>query len=646
MEFHMKNAIRKICAVVLIVAALAGWVVIPTPAQAAFFGAEAGATEANLPSSVTLNVGKTVRLAVGEQLTLTPTLTPAASQSAFTWKSSKKKVATVSDGVVTAKRVGTAKITVTTQNRKKASVKIKVYDPARPTSVSLKPKGTRTFYVGDVLQLTATLHPETAQSALKWKSSKKKVARVDANGTVTALRPGKATITVTTRNKKKARIKIKVLAESNQPIATTVGKSSAATDKKKDTQSTKDPQNVISGIQGVELADPVPEEETSPVEYLPIMPPEGYNLPYVIYACKDSHTIAIIARDDNGDWTRVLRLFPTGMGRNNATDVGSFTITKKERWHEWTSGYSPYANKLSIGIFLHGPIYKDKNQNTIRTSYYNVIGTDCSSGCLRTTCACAAWVYYNCPLGTYVIIAQDGRFSTDPPAKIKKSATSDPTDPGFNYEILITGFDVVPGVVTLPLGMSQPVTPVNISPSNASTRHFKYYISDPSVATVSSDGLVTAVGYGGCLVLITAADDYKCTVSVPVIVDPPAMYEAAADDEALPDEVVQSVEQDDQTDDYDAFIVEETPIEAESPVVVDIDSDEGSSDEEGCERSEAPDETNVPEEASPVEENGNSEETVFMNMDIREVSENQSEEREVEEERFDFVDSTGDDKVP
>ena len=201
-------------------------------------------------------------------------------------------------------------------------------------------------------------------------------------------------------------------------------------------------------------------------------------------------------------------------------------------------------------------------------------------------------------------------------------------------------------MVTLSLGMAKPIMPVNISPSNASTRHFKYCTSDPSVATVSSDGLVTAVGYGGCLVLVTAADDYKCTVSVPVIVDPPAMYEAAVDDEAVPDEAVQSAEQDDQTDDYDAFIVEETLVEAESPVVVDIDSDEGSSDEEGCESSEAPDETNVPEEASPVEEDGNSEETVFMNLDIPEVSENQSEEREAEEERFDFVDFTEDDKVP
>lgn len=603
----MKNAIGKICAVVLIVAALAGWVVIPTPAQAASFGAEAGATEANLPSSVTLNVGKTIRLAVGAQLTLTPTLTPAASQSAFTWKSSKKKVATVSDGVVTAKRVGTAKITVTTQNRKKASVKIKVYDPARPTSVSLKPKGTRTMYVGEVLQLTAALHPETAQSALKWKSSKKKVARVDANGAVTALRPGKATITVTTRNRKKARIKIKVLAGSNQPIATPVGKKDAAT------VSAQNPQSAINGIT---LADPTPGEGTGPVEYLPIMTPEGYNLPYVIYACKDSHTIAIIARDDGGNWTRVLRLFPTGMGRNNATDVGSFTLAKKERWHEWGSGFSPFASKLSVGLYIHGPIYKEKNQNSIRPEFYNVIGTDCSSGCLRTTCACAAWVYYNCPLGTYVIIAQDERFSTDPPKKIDKTATTDPTDPGVSYDILITGFDVIPGVVTLSLGMAQPIMPVNISPSNASTRHFKYCTSDPSVATVSSDGLVTAKGYGGCLVLVTAADDYKCTVPVPVIVNPPAMYEAATDDGAVPDEAVQAVEQDDQTDDCDAFMAEETPVEEENlDAVVIIDGDEVSSDAEIPDSEEAREEDNGAEE-TPDEEDAESVEETLIEEEI------------------------------
>ena len=432
-----------------------------------------------LPTGVRLDRSGTVKLPLGEKLTLSATLSPDTARSALKWSSTKKKVASVSGGVVTAKKAGTATITVATRNNKKAKVKIRVYDPYKPTSVSLDKSGTQKLFVGNGMQLTATMKPATAQSTLKWKTSNRRVAVVDQNGFVGGLAPGTATITVTTRNKKTAKVKIRVVDDGKQPI----------------------------------------------------LMPDDYKLPYVIYACKNSHTIAIIARDDSGAWTRVLRRFPTGTGRNNATDVGYYTIAKKERWHKWGSGYSPFASKLSVGIFLHGPIYKAKNQNAIRPSYYNCIGTDCSSGCLRTVCGCAAWVYYNCPVGTAVIIAQNGRFTAPRPAKISKKATRDPTDPGDHPEVLITGFDVDPGALTLTPGETRTLTPTAISPSNTSTAGFTYTSGDANVATVSGKGVVTAVGVGETAISVTAADDFRCTVKVPVTV-------AAAPEAAPPEAVV------------------------------------------------------------------------------------------------------------
>ncbi|MBR2698215.1 MAG: Ig-like domain-containing protein [Clostridia bacterium] len=446
-----------------------------------------------LPTGVRLDRTGTVKLPLGETLTLIATLSPDTARSTLKWASTKRKVASVSGGVVTAKKEGTATVTVTTRNNKKARVKIRVYDPYKPESVSLDKSGTQTILVGSGLQLTAALKPATAQSALKWKSSNRRVAVVNQDGFVGALAPGTATVTVTTRNKKTAKVRVKVIDDGNQPIVM----------------------------------------------------PDGYDLPYVIYACKNSHTIAIIARDDNGDWTRVLRRFPTGTGRNNSTDVGYYTIVKKERWHKWGSGYSPFANKLSVGIYLHGPIYKSKNQYAIRPNYYNCIGTDCSSGCLRTVCGCAAWVYYNCPVGTAVIVAQNGRFTAPRPAKIGKKATKDPTDPGDNPEILITGFSVDPGALTLEPGATRTLTPVEISPSNASTRRFTYLCGDVSVATVSDGGVVTAVGPGETTVTVTAADDFKCTVKVPVTVAaaaPEGAPPVAAEAETAPEETAPVLE--------------------------------------------------------------------------------------------------------
>ena len=85
--------------------------------------------EAPAPVSVALDRTGTVKLPLGDTLTLTPALTPSDAATTFSWKSSKKSVAAVSGGVVTAKKAGTATITVTTANKKKASVRIRVYDP-------------------------------------------------------------------------------------------------------------------------------------------------------------------------------------------------------------------------------------------------------------------------------------------------------------------------------------------------------------------------------------------------------------------------------------------------------------------------------------------------------------------------------------
>ena len=80
-----------------------------------------------LPTKVSLDRKGAVKLRPGDALQLTATLTPDTAVSKLTWKSSNKKVATVSKtGLVRAKKRGTATITVKTRNGKTAKVKIKV----------------------------------------------------------------------------------------------------------------------------------------------------------------------------------------------------------------------------------------------------------------------------------------------------------------------------------------------------------------------------------------------------------------------------------------------------------------------------------------------------------------------------------------
>ena len=121
------------------------------------------------------------------------------------------------DGTVTGMAEGTAMVTVKTYNGKKASVKIRVVDPYKPTGVKLDHTGTVVLNKGETLQLAATLSPETAQSELKWTTSNKRYATVGADGTVTGVAKGTATITVKTYNGKKATVKIRVVPATAKP---------------------------------------------------------------------------------------------------------------------------------------------------------------------------------------------------------------------------------------------------------------------------------------------------------------------------------------------------------------------------------------------------------------------------------------------
>ena len=83
-------------------------------------------------TSVSLNKSAiTLDLSGTKSAVLKASVSPASAQTAFTWSTSNKSIATVSNtGVVTAKAVGTATITIKTSNNKTSSCKITVQDSA------------------------------------------------------------------------------------------------------------------------------------------------------------------------------------------------------------------------------------------------------------------------------------------------------------------------------------------------------------------------------------------------------------------------------------------------------------------------------------------------------------------------------------
>ena len=156
------------------------------------------------PKKVSLGVKK-LTLGVKETAQLEPTITKG-SLATFTWSTSKKKVATVSKkGVVKGKKKGTATITVKTQNGKKAKVVVTV--KKAPGKVTLD-RTKLELQTGRKTVLKAKL-PKNTASRITWYTSAPEVATV-ADGVVTAVGEGKATITAVTFNGRAAECAVTV----------------------------------------------------------------------------------------------------------------------------------------------------------------------------------------------------------------------------------------------------------------------------------------------------------------------------------------------------------------------------------------------------------------------------------------------------
>lgn len=155
-----------------------------------------------------------VYVAKGNTISLGKYFTNDDCTDTFKFSAKKSKVATVSTtGVVTAKKPGKIKVTLTAYNgaKKTASAKITVYVTKKNAKVKkITIKGKKTVKAGKKLLLTANLKSAKAMGNVTWTCNKPAVAKVDAYGVVTALKKGKVKIKVTASNGKKKTITVKV----------------------------------------------------------------------------------------------------------------------------------------------------------------------------------------------------------------------------------------------------------------------------------------------------------------------------------------------------------------------------------------------------------------------------------------------------
>ena len=211
---------------------LLAWLLVFVLAFTTIFtnGITAEAASSKAVKKVTVKIGKktvtkkTYTLVKGKTATLKVSVTPSGSKKSVSYKTNKKSIATVSKkGKVTAKKAGTAKITVTVtgKNKKKKStwVKIKVVKQAttQTTTVAVTDINatinSSTINVGSTAVISASVVPANAtDKALTYTSSNTKVANVTTGGVVTGISAGTAVITIAAKNGVKKTITVTVKA--------------------------------------------------------------------------------------------------------------------------------------------------------------------------------------------------------------------------------------------------------------------------------------------------------------------------------------------------------------------------------------------------------------------------------------------------
>lgn len=145
-------------------------------------------------SSVSLD-RTSLALNKGESATLTATVNPSdATDKTVTWTSSDSNVASVKDGIVTAKKSGQTTITASCGG-KTATCTVSVTTPV--SSISLD-RTTVALEEEQSTTLIATVSPNDADDkTVTWSSSNSSIATVNSNGKVYAVKEGQAVITAT-----------------------------------------------------------------------------------------------------------------------------------------------------------------------------------------------------------------------------------------------------------------------------------------------------------------------------------------------------------------------------------------------------------------------------------------------------------------
>ncbi|MFV0352943.1 MAG: Ig domain-containing protein, partial [Oscillospiraceae bacterium] len=203
--------------------------IIATAKDGSNITGQASLTVTSIVQSVTINTPSSTDVPLKGTLNLSVLVLPEnATDKTIVWESSNTETATVdATGVVTGIKEGTVTITAKSKTVSATGKAPAPQDTIALTITAVKATGitlnntAASLLIGSNLQMAATVQPGNATlKEVTWASSDALVASVDANGLITALKEGSATITATAKDGSgvKASIPINVQKTTTQPV--------------------------------------------------------------------------------------------------------------------------------------------------------------------------------------------------------------------------------------------------------------------------------------------------------------------------------------------------------------------------------------------------------------------------------------------
>lgn len=433
------------------------------------------------------------KLKIGSKYSLKVKIEPAeAARRQVTWSSSDTGVAAVSaKGVITAKGSGSAVITAQVRaanpapGKTYATYEISV-EPTAPRKITL-PK-TLKLGVAESKTLNAKFTPGNATKSLIWTSNYPETVQVNENGVVTGIKAGKATITAYSTEDKAVAAECVVSVELMLPKSVKITSDAA--------------KNLYPG---------------QTVRLTAVFSPSGTTDKDVTWL---SDTPRVATVDEEGlvslhnPGSAVIKVTTKALGADKKAKTASYRITVKpitavmlsmtESTVTMSIGVShqlDYKIEKPVGmeITAHTPVWKSSNTK-IAWVDGNGLVTALSRG------------------EATISLSLGGKT-----AKCKIIVANDAT----------TGLTVTPLTFSMGIGEERQLKP-EVKPDKAD-QGVSYRSSDPSVATVSVTGKVTAAGMGICKITVKSDGGNHTVICTVTVYEQPAITMVTPDEEQAED---------------------------------------------------------------------------------------------------------------